>query len=303
VLWSVEAVAALAERQQGAVSLSQLLKAGVSDREIRAWLRTERLGRTAARTVFRMPGAEPNWRQALWVAVLAGPPGTVASHASAAALRGLLPPPEKPNVTVPRQSSGRFGGAIVHHARVTAADSCRVEGIPATGVARAIVDCAPLLGQPALNQLVDAAFGRGLCTYRRVRAAWDRAGRVRGGDLLAGALAPYTGNVELGSEKEAHVLRRIHQWGLPAPVCQYEIRDRNGRFVARVDFGWPAWRFGLEYDGDAAHSPRQWTHDDRRVQRIEALGWRIERADRGDLRPSSTRLRDLLVIALSQAAA
>jgi hypothetical protein len=42
------------------------------------------------------------------------------------------------------------------------------------------------------------------------------------------------------------------------------------------------------------HSPRAWGRDDRRLARIEAAAWRIEEADRFDLRPSSTGLRTLL---------
>jgi hypothetical protein len=299
----LERVAAYAERQCGAVSLGQLTGAGLTGRHVRAWVRGERIVPTVARSVFRMPGVEVSWRQHLWVAVLAGPPGAVASHASAAALRGLVPAPPVPHVTVPRGSSGRFGGAVVHHATVTSADCCRVEGLPSTGVARAIVDLAALLDQEPLDEVVDAALGRNLTTYTRVRAAWDRAGHVRGGRVLGAALEPFAGNVRLGSEKEALVLRRIHQWGLPAPVCQYEIRDANGRFLARLDFAWPAWRFGLEYEGDEHHSPRRWGHDRRRLRAVEGIGWRIEQADRGDLRPSGARLRVLLAGVLNQATA
>lgn len=299
----VEQVAHFSGRQCGAVSLGQLSKAGLSERHVKAWIRGERILRTAARTVFRMPGAEVTWRQDLWVAVLAGPPGTVVSHASAAAIRGLLPPPPIPHVTVPRNSSGRFGGAVIHHAKVDAADRCRFERLPATGVARLIVDCAALLDQEALDGLVDAALGRNLTTYRRVRAAWQRAGRVRGGQLLDAAISPFSGSIRLGSEMEARILRRFHQWGLPPPVCQYQIRDANGRFVARVDFAWPAWLFGLEYEGDEPHAPRRWGRDDRRLRQVENLGWRIEQADRGDIRPSATRLRTLLLEVLGQSAA
>jgi hypothetical protein len=247
-----------------------------------------------------MPGTEPTWRQSLWVAILAGPKSTVTSHLSAAALRGLLPPPDVPHVTVPRTASGRFGGAVVHHASVEAADRCRFNRVPVTGVGRTIIDCAVLLDQATLDGLVDAAIGRNLTSYRKIRAAWERAGPVRAADRLQAALAPYTGGAEPRSEKEAHVLRMIHGWGLPPPVTQYVIRDENGRFLAKVDFAWPAWRFGLEYLGDEFHSPRAWRRDDRRLARIEAVAWRIEEADRFDLRPSSTRLRALLNDVLGQ---
>jgi hypothetical protein len=247
-----------------------------------------------------MPGAEPTWQQALWVAILAGPKATVASHLSAAALRGLLPAPEVPHVTVPRAASGRFAGAVVHHATVASADRCRFNRVPVTGVARTIVDCAILVDQAALDGLVDAAIGRGLTTYRKIRAAWARAGPVRAADRLTAALAPYTGGAEPRSEKEAHIVRVFHHWGLAPPVTQYVIRDENGRFLAKVDFAWPAWRFGLEYKGDEFHPPRAWARDDRRLARIEAIAWRIEESDRFDLRPSATRLRALLTSVLGR---
>jgi hypothetical protein len=164
------------------------------------------------------------------------------------------------------------------------------------------VDCAAVLDQEALNSVVDSAIGRGLTTLARIHAAHARAGRVRGGRLLVEALAPYTGGIPPGSVKEAHILRLFRRWGLPAPECQYVIRDAEGRFIAKVDFGWPRWRFGLEYDGDEFHPPRAWRRDDERQARIEAVAWRLERADRYDLRPSATRLRSLLTTVLSEPA-
>jgi hypothetical protein len=293
-------VAAIAEKQHAALSQSQLEGVGLTAPEIRRWVLAGRIVRTGTRKVFLMPGAERTWKQALWVAILAGPKGTVASHLSAASLWGLLPAPDVPHVTVARGSSGRFRGAVVHHAAVDSPDRCRFLRFPVTTLPRTIVDCAPLLDQAALDGLVDAAIGRGLCRYRQIRAAQVRAGQVRGGDRLKAALAPYTAGARPRSEKEAHVLRLFHTWGLPAPECQYVIRDERGRFVAKVDFAWVPWRVGLEYDGDEFHSPRHWGHDDHRQARIEETGWRIERADRLDVRPSITRLRDLLAGLLLQ---
>ncbi|HET9769343.1 MAG TPA: hypothetical protein VFS16_00540, partial [Acidimicrobiia bacterium] len=235
------------------------------------------------------------------MAVLAGPPQTVLSHTSAAALHRLLDPPDTPHVIVPRSTSGRFGGAVVHHGTVPSVDRCEIEGLPTTKVARTIVDCAAVLGQDGLNSLTDAAIGRALATLESIHRAWERAGRVEGGALLSEALAPYAGGAPPGSVKAAHALRLFRQWGLPPPVCEYVVRDARGRTVGRVDFVWLPWRFGLEYDGDEFHSPRRWGHDDRRQEAIEALGLRIERADRFDLRPSSTRLRNLLTKVLSEA--
>ena len=272
----------------------QLRAEGLTPEEIRGLRRRRVLRQTAARGVYRVAGAERTPKQDLWVALLAGPEETLASHLSAAALRGLLASPAVPHVTVPRSANGGFGGAAVHHARVDPADRTTYEGIEATQLGRTIVDCAAILGQKKLNELVDAALGRSLCTYGQVMDAWDRAGRVRGGGLLDDALGPYSGGARPGSIKAAHVLRRIWEWKLPMPLCEREIRDAHGGFIARVDFIWEPWWLILEYDGDAYHGPRRWGIDDRTEAAIEEVGYRLERADRFDLRPSSTRLYDLL---------
>jgi hypothetical protein len=284
----------MAEQQAGAVTNRQLRDGGMSAKDITVRLRRKSLRATPARGVYRVAGAERGWRQDLWIALLAGPEGSLASHVSAAALRGLITPPSIPQVTVPRRASGRFGGAVVHHAAVAEIDRGRCEGIPTTGIGRTLVDCAAVLPQKTLNEIVDVAFGKHLCGYQAAREAWERAGNVRGGPLLEAALAPYATGAEPGSVGAAHLLRRISEWGLPMPLCEYEVLDEHGQWIATVDFAWPAWWLVIEYDGEVAHGPRRRRLDARRQAEIERIGWRVERAKRFDARPSSTRLFDLL---------
>lgn len=295
-----ERLGKIAEPQAGAVTNRQLHAGGLSAKDVKVRLRRGSLQATLARGVYRVAGAERTWRQDLWVALLAGPPGTLASHVSAAALRGLIAPPSVPQVTVPRDASGRFRCAVVHHAGVGDADRAECEGIATTTMGRTLVDCAAVLTQRALNDVVDAAFGKGLSNYEATVQAWARAGHVRGGARLEEALAPYATGARPGSVGAAHVLRKICDWGLPLPICEYEIRDEHGEWVATVDFAWPAWWFLLEYDGGGAHGPRRWGLDARRQAAIERIGWRLERADRFDARPSSTRLLDVLTPVLTQ---
>jgi hypothetical protein len=289
-----ERLAEIAELQAGAVAKRQLHDAEISAKDIKVRLRRGSLSATPARGVYRVAGAGRTWRQDLWVALLAGPEGTLASHLSAAALRGLVAPPSIPQVTVPRATSGRFGGATVHYASVAANDRGEADGIAATALGRTLVDCAAVLQQKALNDLVDAALGRHLCTYREITGAWERAGHVRGGMRLTQALGPYAPGAEPGSVGAAKVLRRICEWGFPMPLCEYEIRDEHDEWVATVDFAWPDWWFVLEHDGEEGHGPRRRRLDARRQKAVEDIGFRVERTDRFDARPSSTRLFDLL---------
>jgi hypothetical protein len=51
---------------------------------------------------------------------------------------------------------------------------------------------------------------------------------------------------------ERHALRLVRSSGLPEPVLQCPVRDHD--FVAYLDLGWPAIRWGLECDSLAFHS-------------------------------------------------
>jgi len=55
------------------------------------------------------------------------------------------------------------------------------------------------------------------------------------------------GRVE--SVGESRTLYLCWVQGLPGPTPQYEIKDRSGRVIARVDFAWPELGVFLEFDG------------------------------------------------------
>jgi very-short-patch-repair endonuclease len=86
------------------------------------------------------------------------------------------------------------------------------------------------------------------------------------------------------SEMETLLLQLIADGGYPAPNTQFEIADRLGNFVARVDLALPAWRIAVEYDSKQEHSDEfQLARDARRRNRIVAAGWRLITARHGDL--------------------
>ena len=100
------AAARIAARQWGALSLAQAIAAGLSDDQITYRLKTGQWRRVAQK-VYVLAGAPDRWEQKVMVACLAGPPDTVASHLTAAALFGLAKPPAPPHVTIKRGASGR----------------------------------------------------------------------------------------------------------------------------------------------------------------------------------------------------
>ena len=76
------------------------------------------------------------------------------------------------------------------------------------------------------------------------------------------------------SPKETGLRLLLHRSPLPRPVAQHSVRQ-HGRFVARVDFGWPAQRLAVEYDGLWHRDPRQFIDDRQRLNRLTAAGWRV----------------------------
>lgn len=86
---------------------------------------------------------------------------------------------------------------------------------------------------------------------------------------------------------------------LPAPEVNYEIRDRSGKVIARVDLAWPHLGVFVEFDGLEKYqrsrrqeeTPAQCVERERRREAriIELTGWRVVRVVWADLyRPAET---------------
>ena len=87
---------------------------------------------------------------------------------------------------------------------------------------------------------------------------------------------------ESGPETRVRLLLRAG--GLPTPEVNHVVLDARGRFVARVDLGWPEAKLAVEYDGDHHRDRDQWVRDLRRRERLEALGWTVVVLTAADLR-------------------
>jgi hypothetical protein len=288
-----------AARQWGVLSWAQAVRAGLTSDQVAYRVRTGRW-RKVAHGVYVVAGAPDRWEQKAMVACLAGPSGTAVSHLTAAACFGLGKPPAVPQVTVPPGTSGRFRGAEIRRGRLGPGETCVRWKLPCTTPTRTVLDCAGLLDDEALCELLDAALCRKLMQPSRLIRASSRAlaasrrPRQVGLDRLERALDVWRSGAPAGSPPEARLQRKLLEWGFPAAERQVEVRDQSGKLVARADVGIRDWRVLFEYDSDEHHGPRFWIVDDERRDRIEELGYTLVPVDRFDLRPSSTRLRDLL---------
>jgi hypothetical protein len=99
------------------------------------------------------------------------------------------------------------------------------------------------------------------------------------------------------SPQETRLRMVLIAGGLPAPVCQHEVFDGNGRFVARLDLAYPDRKLAIEYEGDHHREPSVFQRDLRRMNRLRTLGWTVLRFAAVDIYRQPVR-----VIALTQIA-
>lgn len=198
------------------------------------------------------------------------------SHESAAAVWGIeMLAPGTPRLTVPRNRSRLLvPGWVVVRADLPGDQVEERDGVRITSVLRTLQDLCRVLSFVQAVVAADSALRQGLVgevdLRGRLDAAWGHgSARPR---AVARALDPLSGSVL------ETLLRLLLRGVLPAPVSQFEVRDRLGVFVARVDMCWPDVRLVVEGDGFAFHSDRAaYRRDRERLNQLERLGWRVLR--------------------------
>ncbi|MBA2279937.1 MAG: hypothetical protein H0W25_01695 [Acidimicrobiia bacterium] len=251
--------------------------------------------RSPAKGVYVAGGAPDTPHQRVLLACTGGAAGAVASFLTCAALFGLWAFPLLPHVTVRRRSSARSRLAVVHRADLDPKDVTMVGIIPCTTPARMLVDCASVLAADELQEMVDAAFVRGVVTYDGVLTAIARAsarpGR-KGIPMLLRALDAWAPGITHDSVPEARLFRLLVAWGYPVPQTLYKVFTDDGEFVAEVDGAWPDRKVALEYEGALAHAPSKHAHDESRYDAVRRVAWTVVPVSKADLRPGNhDRLR------------
>jgi len=98
------------------------------------------------------------------------------------------------------------------------------------------------------------------------------------GAMTARTLLPLV-DARSESPRESDLRLLLHDAGLPAATPQHEVRDAQGRFVARLDLAWPAARVAVEYDGAHHRVAGRHSADLARHNRLRALGWTVLQVD------------------------
>ena len=237
------ALAALARRQDGAVTRAQLLALGFEPQEIKTRTAHGRLA-PVYRGVYAVGPLSDRGR--VRAAVLAAGPCAAASHTTAAWLRKLISTlPAVLHITLARGDRRSRPGLVIHRGGLEPADVTHIAGIPVTTPLRTLAD----LGWP--DRLVREALARDLVRPEQLP---DHAANPTDNDF------------------EDRMRALVAKAGLPQPIAQYPF----GPY--RLDFAWPEHKVIVETDGWATHGPRAAFEDDRaRDAALLAAGWRVLR--------------------------
>jgi hypothetical protein len=134
---------------------------------------------------------------------------------------------------------------------LAAQDITTFAGVRVTTPDRTAFDMARRLPLIEAVVAIDAMLGRQLVTPGRLRAFAETRPGWPGTAQLRSVLDLAEPSTESPMESG---LRLVHvHGGLPRPVAQYEVGDRDGVFVARLDLAYPARKVGIEYEGDHMH--------------------------------------------------
>jgi hypothetical protein len=203
-----------------------------------------------------------------------------ASHQSAALIHSLdlLRAPEPDTVSLTCRPGGYRGrsssGVLVHSAQLPWNHVMRRHGVWVTTATRTVVDLSRSLSFMEGVVVADSALrlGKttdfGLADMLRACARWPGIERARSVAKFSDELA------ESVLESCARVI--FAQAGLPPPVLQAAIADKDDEFVGRVDFYWPDYQTIAEADGLAKYDdPSRARREVKRDIRLREAGNKV----------------------------
>ncbi len=164
-----------------------------------------------------------------------------------------------------------------------------VDGFRVVTPERMVIELASLWpGERFVETVIHAARRKRLITYESMSETFDRLARpgVRGISSVRGALGLWNPTHRATeSDMETLLVQVLREHDLPELVTQFEVRDEQGRFVARTDAALADWNITFEYQSKQEHSNEfQLLQDDRRRNAIIAAGYYPLAARYEDLR-------------------
>lgn len=266
-------VAALAVRQCGVATRSQLLELGLTRSYIKHHIVAERWRAYGRHTVL-MQNAPPTRPQLMWLAVLdPEPPAALACHTAleAAGFRGFAQEAALVHTLVPRGAHYvRLPGVKVHESRrFSAEDIILAPGPARVSNARGGIDAGAWQRWSRFAcAMMAAVVQQEMCTADELRAELDICGAIRHRRHMQLALLDIVdGARSLG---ELDIGRMCRRYGLEPPVRQRLRKDPAGR-TRYLDCEWDLPNgeiVVLEVDGQHHKEVAYWVADMKRERKI-----------------------------------
>jgi very-short-patch-repair endonuclease len=190
------------------------------------------------------------------------------------------------DVTVGTRTGRRHGDVIVHSAgSLRPEDVSVVDGIPATSVARTLLDCAAVLGRRGTERLVVEAERLQVFDLDAVLSLLAHVPGHHGAATLRAAVGDAAGaRGHTASDVEDALLVAFRAAGLPEPECNAAIRLADGSFV-HPDFLWRDASLIVEADPRGTHDRTANYRSDRtRDRALARLGYETMRFNDVELR-------------------
>jgi very-short-patch-repair endonuclease len=265
------ALAEMAERQHGVVSIRQLTgPLGYSQAAVARAAASGRLHRLYT-GVYAVGHVNLSVHGRCLAAVLAGGPNAMLSHLSAAWLLGIAPSsPTSVHITGPVRRRARLPLRIHHSQILEPADRAVVDGIPVTALPRTLLDVAAT-ARRRLPSLLDCAERHGLFDLVAVDALLARAGGHHGVKALENAIRLYRPPETTFSELERRFLAAVREADLPSPSANLTVDGYT------LDVYWPDLRFAVELDVYETHGSHasfesdRLRHEDLKLHGVEMI--------------------------------
>ncbi|MFF1821096.1 type IV toxin-antitoxin system AbiEi family antitoxin domain-containing protein [Kribbella sp. NPDC058245] len=286
----------VAGRQGGVFSRRQARDAGYTPAEMRERLaqgRWERLryGQYAERTdgsgLARWDRPAYRHRLLTHAAMNSMKSGSaVVSHHSALILHGIpVWQADLTEVQLTRANAraGVTAGVRHHQARLPPEDVTTVDDLPATSVARALVEIASTATFAAAVISADAALRHPEMSTADLWRLAEATEHWPGSPMIRRTLAFADRLAESAGESRLRVVMRNED--LPPPQLQVEFTDAEG-FIGRVDFFFPEFNTIVEFDGLMKYgdgSREALIREKLREDRLRALGLEVVRIIWSDL--------------------
>jgi len=222
----------------------------------------------------------------------------VVSHLSAAVLHGLpLWRTHLNEVHVTRSPPAKAHRGSMVHSHLSALEADDVVELghrSVTSPTRTLVDVARFVPFEQAVIAADAALRLGLTTRDQLAERLKRLPRMPGARAAGRVIAFADGRSESVGESRSRVM--LHRAGLPEPELHMTVRDGDGKFLGRADFGYRRRRALGEFSGKVMYEGGPRAEDPgvtvfREKLREDALrtaGWAVVRWTWADLDEPTT---------------